>query len=123
MSEKTSFAMTEPQEYLRVTAPVFFSSLSTEGGSVGGVEGVVAFGFLVALGAFGFFVAFGALGFLVAFGAFGFFVGLGAFCFFALASFSAAFLALASERKIEGEREQKRGREIDRYRELKLFET
>lgn len=59
---------------------------------------VVVFGFLVALGPFGFFVGFGALGFLVALGALGFFVGLGAFCFFALASFSAAFFALASER-------------------------
>lgn len=62
---------------------------------------VVAFGFLVALGAFGFFVGFGGLGFLVGFGAFGFLVGLGAFCFFALASFSAAFFALASERGVK----------------------
>lgn len=100
--------MTEPQEYLRVTAPIFFFFLTTEGVLVGSVEGVVAFGFLVALGAFGFFVGFGALGFFVGFGAFGFFVGLGAFCFFALASFSAAFLALASERKIEGERAKER---------------
>lgn len=64
---------------------------------------VVAFSFLVGLGAFGFFVGFGGLGFLVGLGGFGFFVGFGAFCFFALASFSAAFLALASERQIEGE--------------------
>lgn len=115
--------MTEPQGYLRVTTSVniFFSSLSTEGGLVCGSEVVVAFGFLVGLGAFGFFVGLGALGFLVAFGGFGFFVGFGAFCFFALASFSAAFLALASERQIEGERAKER--EIDRYRELKLFET
>lgn len=66
--------------------------------AVTGSAVVVAFGFLVALGAFGFFVGFGAFGFLVGFGALGFFVGLGAFCFFALASFSAAFFALASRR-------------------------
>lgn len=59
---------------------------------------VVGFGFLVGLGTFGFFVGFGGLVFLVGFGGFGFFVGFGVFCFFALASFSAAFLALASER-------------------------
>lgn len=58
---------------------------------------VVIVGFVVVLGAFGFFVGFGALGFLVGFGGFGFLVGFGAFCFFALASFSAAFFALASE--------------------------
>lgn len=74
---------------------------------------VLALGFLVGLGAFGFFVGFGGLGFLVGFGGFGFFVGFGAFSFFALASFSAAFLALASGREI------KRGREIEK----KLFET
>lgn len=61
---------------------------------------VVAFGFLVDFGAFGFFVGFGGLGFLVGFGGLGFLVGLGAFCFFALASFSAAFFALASERRV-----------------------
>lgn len=68
----------------------------------GGVV-VATFGFLVALGAFGFFVGFGALGFLVGFGALGFLVGLGAFCFFALASFSAAFFALASQRRVKKE--------------------
>lgn len=121
MNEKTSFDITEPREYLRVTTSVkiFSSSLSTEGGSVCGSEVVVAFGFLVGLGAFGFFVGFGGLGFLVGFGGFGFFVGFGAFCFFALASFSAAFLALASERQIEGERAKER--KIDRYRDLRLF--
>lgn len=58
---------------------------------------VVAFVFLVGFGAFGFLVGFGALGFLVGFGGFGFLVGFGAFCFLALASFSAAFFALAAE--------------------------
>lgn len=100
MNENASFDITEPQEYLRVTTSVkvFSSSLSTESGSVRGSEGVVAFGFLVGLGTFGFFVGFGGLGFLVGFGGLGFFVGFGTFCFFALASFSAAFLALACER-------------------------
>lgn len=73
-------------------------SVSGGGGLVCGCAVVVAFGFLVGLGAFGFFVGFGGLGFLVGFGGFGFFVGLGAFFFFALASFSAAFFALASDR-------------------------
>lgn len=82
---------------------------------------VVAFSFLVGLGTFGFFVGFGALGFLVGFGGFGFFVGFGAFCFFALASFSAAFLALALERQIEGERAKER--EIDRYRDLETYDN
>lgn len=72
------------------------------------------------LGTFGFFVGFGGFGFLVAFGGFGFFVGFGAFCFFALASFSAAFLALASGRQIEGQRAK--GRKTERDRSLKLFE-
>lgn len=107
MNENTSFDITQPHEHLRVTTSVKIfsssSSLSTEGGSVWGREVVVAFSFLVGLGAFGFFVGFGGLGFLVGLGGFGFFVGFGAFCFFALASFSAAFLALASERQIEGE--------------------
>lgn len=67
---------------------------------------VAAFGFLVALGAFGFFVGFGAFGFLVGFGALGFFVGLGAFCFFALASFSAAFFALASQKWVKKKEKQ-----------------
>lgn len=75
------------------------SSLPPDNGIVVNGSAVVAtFGFLVALGAFGFFVGFGAFGFLVGFGALGFFVGLGAFCFFALASFSAAFFALASQK-------------------------
>lgn len=60
-----------------------------------------ALGFLVGFGGLGFLVGFGALGFLVGLGGLGFFVGLGAFAFFALASFSAAFFALACEEKTE----------------------
>lgn len=117
MNENTSFDFTEPQEYLLVTTSgkIFSSSLSTEAGLVAGSEVVVAFGFLVGLGAFGFFVGFGGLGFLVGFGGFGFFVGFGAFCFFALASFSAAFLALALERQIEGERAKERKIQIQLF--------
>lgn len=51
-----------------------------------------AFGFLVGFGGFGFLVGFGGLGFFVGFGGLGFLVGFG---FLALASFSAAFFALA----------------------------
>lgn len=102
--------ITVPTEYLHVSSSVevFSSFLITEGDWVCGSEVVVAFGFLVGLGAFGFFVGLGGLGFLVDFGGFGFFVGFGALCFFALASFSAAFLALASEREM---RERKKERE------------
>lgn len=104
--------ITAPSEYLHVSSSVkiFSSSLITEGGWVCGSEVVLAFGFLVGLGAFGFFVGLGGLGFLVGFGGFGFFVGFGAFCFFALASFSAAFFALATER--DGERERSREKSI-----------
>lgn len=106
-----------PTEYLHVSSSVkiFSSSLITVGGWVCGSEVVVAFGFLVGLGAFGFFVGLGGLGFLVGFGGFGFFVGFGALCFFALASFSAAFLAFASEREM--------GREKEIERERKVLET
>lgn len=102
--------ITAPTEYLHVSSSVriFSSSLVTEGGWVCGSEVVVVFGFLVGLGAFGFFVGLGGLGFLVGFGGFGFFVGFGALCFFALASFSAAFLALASEREMEREKQRER---------------
>lgn len=101
--------ITAPTEDLHVSSSVkIFSSLITEGGWVCGSEVVVAFGFLVGLGAFGFFVGLGGLGFLVGFGGFGFFVGFGALCFFALASLSAAFLALASEREMEREKERER---------------
>lgn len=78
----------------------FSSSSSRDGRLPSGcavVVVVVVFGFFVALGAFGFFVGFGGLGFLVGLGGLGFLVGFGAFCFFALASFSAAFFALASD--------------------------
>lgn len=88
------------QAHVRVSQPISVVSFSspppTDGRSVLGCAVVAPFGFLVALGAFGFFVGFGAFGFLVGFGGLGFFVGFGAFCFFALASFSAAFFALAS---------------------------
>ena len=88
--------------HLHVSQPSSSSNLSSSSSREGclgsGCVVVTTFGFLVALGALGFFVGFGALGFLVGFGGFGFLVGLGAFCFFALASFSAAFFALASER-------------------------
>lgn len=72
----------------------FSFSFSSEGVWRSGCTVVVVLGF----GAFGFFVGFGGFGFLVGFGGFGFLVGFGAFCFFALASFSAAFFALASEK-------------------------
>lgn len=75
------------------------SSSSSPGAGLPPASGclvVAALGFLVALGVLGFLVAFGALGFLVGFGALGLLVGFGDFCLFALASFSAAFLALAS---------------------------
>lgn len=114
--------ITAPTEYLHVSSSVkiFSSSLITEGGWVCGSEVVVVFGFLVGLGAFGFFVG---LGFLVGFGGFGFFVGFGALCFFALASFSAAFLALASEREMEREKEREsiRDRITNRNGFLGLF--
>lgn len=88
--------------YIHVSKPSsissFSSSSSTEGRLTSGFAVVVVFGFLVGLGALGFFVGFGGLGFLVGFGGLGFLVGLGAFCFFALASFSAAFFALALNR-------------------------
>lgn len=77
----------------------FSFSSSREGGWISGCIVGVVMGFLVGLGAFGFFVGFG---FLVGFGSFGFFVGFGAFCFFALASFSAAFFALAVEKRRKG---------------------
>lgn len=64
---------------------------------------VVLFAFLVGLGAFGFLVALGGLGFFVGLGGLGFLVGLGPFCFLALASFSAAFFALALETRIKEE--------------------
>lgn len=94
-----------PWTYIHVSQPSSVSSFSSSSSRderlVAGSAVVATFGFLVALGAFGFFVGFGALGFLVGFGAFGFFVGFGAFCFFALASFSAAFFALASEKQVQ----------------------
>lgn len=68
--------------------------VSGKGVVVVGVAVVVALtlGFL---GALGFLVALGCLGLLVGLGPLGFLVGLGVFCFLALASLSAAFLALA----------------------------
>lgn len=74
-----------------------FSSSFTAGLLVDVVVVFCVFGFLVGFGALGFFVGFGGLGFFVGFGGFGFFVGLG---FLALASFSAAFFALACKRKL-----------------------
>lgn len=58
------------------------------------VVGFGAFGFLVGFGGLGFLVGLGGLGFFVGFGGLGFLVGFG---FLALASFSAAFFALARQ--------------------------
>lgn len=82
--------------YIHVSHPNTSSS-SITGFLVGVVVVFCAFGFLVGFGGLGFFVGFGGLGFFVGLGGFGFFVGLG---FLALASFSAAFFALACERKL-----------------------
>lgn len=94
------FLKNDIKVYIRLSQPSSISSFSSSSsGEVGGLDsgGAVAatFGFFVGLGTLGFLVAFGALGFLVGLGGLGFLVGFGAFCFFALASFSAAFFALA----------------------------